>query len=137
MTRDTPRRIKGKLLLMDDDPVIRTAVQGLLENAGYTVTTCKDGLEAIACYKEALKQGKPFHVVIMDLNIPDGMGGLKAMTELRAIDPEVIGIVSSGYPNESVMTDYKKHGFKCMIEKPYKIEELDEMLEQVISGSTP
>ncbi len=124
---------KAKILLMDDDEVIRTAVRGLLENFGYEVKTCGDGQQAIELYKKALQEESPFDAVVMDLNIPEGMGGTKAMKELLAIDPDAKGVVSSGFPNDSVMSDYRKFGFSGIVEKPYKIEELDKVLVRIIS----
>ncbi len=132
MSNDAPHNRKAKILLMDDDEVIRTAVRGLLENLGYKVETCGDGKQAIALYKKALQEESPFDAVVMDLNIPEGMGGTKAMKELLAIDPGVKGIVSSGFPNDSVMSDCREFGFSGVVEKPYKIEELDKILVRVI-----
>jgi len=132
MNNDAPRNRKAKILLMDDDEVIRTAVRGLLENFGYEVKTCRDGKQAIALYKKALQEESPFDAVVMDLNIPEGMGGTKAMKELIAIDPGVKGIVSSGFPNDSVMSDCREFGFSGVVEKPYKIEELDKVLVRII-----
>lgn len=124
---------KGKILLMDDDEVILTAITGLLINLGYEIETCKDGWQALTLYKKAIEDSNPFDAVVMDLNIPDSMGGKKAMEELLHIDPLVKGIVSSGFPNHSVMSDYRRFGFCGAVEKPYKIEELDKVLTQVIS----
>ena len=124
---------KRKVLLMDDDEIILSAINGLLVNLGYNIETCRDGWQAISLYEKALKDNNPFDAVVMDLNIPDSMGGKKAMEELLHIDPHAKGIVSSGFPNDSVMSDYRKHGFSGAVEKPYKIEELDKVLTQVIS----
>ncbi len=128
---------KGKILLMDDDEVIRTAVQGLLSSLTYEVESCKDGWQALQVYKKAMEEECPFDAVVMDLNIPDGMGGVKAMEELLVIDPEAKGIISSGFSNDSVMSEYEKYGFRGVVEKPYKIEELDKMLREIIHSAAP
>ncbi len=128
---------KGKILLMDDDEVIRSAVQGLLSNLQYEVESCKEGWQALQMYKKAMAEKCPFDAVVMDLNIPDGMGGVKAMEELLVIDPQAKGIVSSGFSNDSVMSEYKKYGFCGVVEKPDKIEELDSVLREIIHPDAP
>ena len=123
---------KGKILLMDDNEVVRDVVKRMLENLGYKVECAIDGAEAIDKYKKSLKKGKKYDVVIMDLTIPGRMGGKEAIKELRKIDPEVKAIVSSGYSNDAVMSNYKKYGFVGIITKPYTISGLGMVLKEVI-----
>ena len=127
---------KGKVLIMDDDAVIRSAIGNLLENIGYEVETCGDGWEVLSAYEKALKEKNPFDAVILDLIISDGLGGKKTMQKLIDIDPEVKGIVSSGFSGEINLTEYQKYGFTNVIEKPYKIEKLDEILAQIIGNKS-
>jgi PAS domain S-box-containing protein len=122
----------GKLLLMDDDKTILKVASKMLEKLGYEVDTAKSGEEAIKLYQEAMQENKKFDAVIMDLTIPGGLGGKETIQELLKIDPEVIGIVSSGYSTDSVMSDFKKFGFTGMIAKPYRLEEVDQVLSSVI-----
>lgn len=126
---------KGRILLMDDDEILLGAINKLLETFGYEVKICTNGHEAVELYKKAIAQDNPFDVVIIDLNIPDGMGGKQTMEKLLGIDFTAKGIVSSGYPNDSVIMDYEKHGFSGAIEKPYRIELLDSMICNIIEGS--
>ena len=77
---------------------------------------------------------RPFHAVIMDLTIPGGMGGKEAVGEVLRIDPDAKIIASSGYSNDPVMSDYRHYGFCGIIAKPYRIEELGELLSQVTQG---
>ena len=93
----------------------------------------RDGGEAIELYREAKENSKPFDVVIMDLTIPGSMGGREAIKRLIEIDPNVKAIVSSGYSNDPVMAEYTKYGFRDVITKPYKIEELSKTLAKVIN----
>ena len=88
----------------------------------------KDGNEAIDLYRQAMSGGELFDAVIMDLTVPGGMGGLETMAVLRRIDPLVKAIISSGYTNDPVMSDYKQHGFCGFVAKPYKFDELAEVL---------
>jgi signal transduction histidine kinase/ActR/RegA family two-component response regulator len=124
--------IKGRVLLMDDEGLIRLAVAQHIKNIKYEVETAKDGTEAIELYIKAMKSGKPFDIVIIDLTIPGGMGGKKAIQELLKIDPDVKSIVSSGYSNDPVMADFSKYGFSGVLAKPYEMYELDDVLREVM-----
>ena len=123
---------KGKVLIMDDKSFIRKAAQRALDLFGYDVHGAEDGEEAIKLYKEAKDDGKPFDVVILDLTVPGAMGGLKALKELRKIDPKVKAIVSSGYSDDPVMSDHVKYGFNEIIKKPYEYHELAETVKKLI-----
>ena len=123
---------KGKVLIMDDDEVIRSAIGNLLLNIGYEVEVCGDGWEVLRVYEKALKEKSPFDAVVLDVIVSDGLGGKKTMQKLLDIDPEVKGVVSSGFSGEINLGEYQKYGFINVIEKPYKIEKLDEILVQII-----
>jgi DNA-binding NarL/FixJ family response regulator len=70
----------------------------------------------------------------MDLTVPGGLGGKEALRELRALDPGVKAIVSSGYSNDPIMADFIKHGFNGVVTKPYRIKELSDEVHRVING---
>ena len=126
--------VKGKVLVMDDEENIREVVAEMLRFIGYDVALSRDGEEAVSLYTQALESNEPFAAVLMDLTIPGGMGGGEAMKILRKINPEVKGIVSSGYSNDPIMSDYQRFGFQEIITKPYKLGELRDVLDRVISG---
>ncbi len=71
----------------------------------------------------------------MDLTIPGGMGGQVAIKKLLEIDPEAKAVVSSGYANDPVISNFDAYGFSGFIPKPYKIEELKKVLNEVMSGT--
>ncbi len=123
---------EGNILLMDDDENILAAVSKTLMKIGYDVEPARDGAEAITLYKQAMDSGEPFDAVIMDLTIREGMGGKEAIKKLLEIDPGVKVIVASGYSTDTIMANYKKHGFCGVITKPYQIEALSELLHNVI-----
>ncbi len=124
----------GRLLVMDDDMGIRESLGEALKFLGYEVSFAEDGEACIEQYKQALREGKRFDVVVMDLTIPGGMGGMEAMARLRELDMFVKAVVSSGYSNDPVMSDHKKFGFAAMISKPYRIEELSRVIHAVLNG---
>jgi PAS domain S-box-containing protein len=118
----------GKVLVMDDEDSIREMMGDILSSYGYAVDFARNGEEAISLY-----QDNAYDVVILDLTIPGGMGGKETMKELLVIDPNVKVIVSSGYSSDPIMSDYKQYGFRDVIAKPYRIEELEEVIERVIA----
>ena len=71
-------------------------------------------------------------MVIMDLTIPGGIGGKEAIKDLLEIDPDATAIVSSGYSNDPVVMNFEEYGFKGAVSKPFKIEELKEVLEKLV-----
>ncbi|MEE9604918.1 MAG: ATP-binding protein, partial [Candidatus Scalindua sp.] len=123
---------KGRVLIMDDEDLIRFVTGEHMRRLKYEVETAKDGSEVLELYKSASESGNPFDAVIMDLTIPGGMGGKEAIERLYEIDPEVRAIVVSGYANDPIMANYKKYGFCGVLAKPYEIHELDETLQKVI-----
>ncbi len=133
---DKPIMGKGRILMMDDEESIRELAGEMLRNIGYEVTTATDGTEVIKLYKEARGSGCPYDAVIMDLTIPGGMGAKKAILGLVEIDPEVRAIVSSGYPNDPVMANFRQYGFSSTIAKPYRVEALSEVLYKVMAGQS-
>ena len=68
----------------------------------------------------------------MDLTIPGGMGGKETVIEIFKIDPEAKVIVSSGYSNDPVMSDYKSYGFSGVVSKPFKMQELSSVLNKIL-----
>jgi PAS domain S-box-containing protein len=126
---------EGRILVMDDEAMIRKLAGELLTYLGYTVDFALDGTEAIKRYKKALASKEPFDAVILDLTVKGGMGGKKAIQQLAKIDPKVVGIVSSGYSNDPVIAEYKRHGFRGVVTKPYTMGELGEKLNQVLINS--
>ena len=116
------------VLVMDDEEIIRDVASNMLVELGYRVQTCAGGDEAYALYKAARDTQDPFWAVIMDLTIPGGMGGIEAAQLILAIDPQACLIVSSGYSNDPVMSEYRAYGFSGAVAKPYSIQEISTVL---------
>ena len=127
------RNGKGRILVMDDEEAVRSIAGGILGHLGYEIEFARDGDEAVEIYKRRSMSGKLFDLVIMDLTVPGGMGGKEAIKRLLELDPKVKAIVSSGYSNDPVMSEYGQHGFRGVITKPYKPEELSETVYRVIN----
>jgi two-component system cell cycle sensor histidine kinase/response regulator CckA len=123
---------KRRILLMDDEQMILDIVSRMLSHLGYDVKTCQNGSEAIAAFSKARNQGEPFDVVLMDLVIPKGVGGQDAVHTICQIDPGAKVIASSGHLDHPVMMEHKKFGFSAALEKPYKLERLQQVIQSVI-----
>jgi PAS domain S-box-containing protein len=114
----------GSVLIMDDEEYILEVLVKMLKYHGFAVSTAKTGEEAVALYKENLESGSPFDYVILDLTVFNGMGGKETVAILRDIDPNVKAIVSSGYSDNPVLSNYKDYGFSGILSKPYVIEDV-------------
>ncbi len=126
---------EGKILLMDDEETIRDMAREMLMILGYEVDVARDGEEAVQLYRSAKDLGTPYSAVILDLTIPGGMGGQDTLRRLVKIEPKVKAVVSSGYSNDPIMSQYKRYGFSGVVAKPYSAEELSRTLHLVIEGS--
>jgi PAS domain S-box-containing protein len=124
-------RGSGKVLVMDDEAIVRDTAGDMLKELGYEAGFAVGGDEAISIYKEALAEGDPYYAVIMDLTIPGGMGGKDAVMKILEIDPDARVIVSSGYSTDPIISDYKKYGFCDVLSKPYRFEEISNAMQRV------
>lgn len=124
-----------RILVLEDEPLIRQLIVSNLTAAGCDVTPTSEGSETVARYTEALLAGTRFNLVIMDLSIPNGMGGAQAMEKIRQLDPRVQAIVSSGYSDDPIMSRYADFGFRAVLPKPYQPGELRELVTSILAES--
>jgi two-component system cell cycle sensor histidine kinase/response regulator CckA len=116
---------------MDDEEIVRKISGAILRQLGYEVEFARNGEEAVKAYGRSREAGRTFDAVILDLTVQGGMGGEKALSKLREIDPEVRAVVSSGYAVDPVMKEFGKYGFVDAIAKPYDAEGLKKLLAQL------
>ena len=124
---------KGRVLLMDDERLIRDIATEMIKALGHEVECVGHGEEAVKKFLQARQQGVPFDVVILDLTIRGGMGGVETLKNLIEIDPKVKAVVSSGYSKDSVVADYRSHGFCATLSKPYNITVLSDTLDALLA----
>ena len=124
--------LKGKVLFMDDEQIIRDMAVTLLKRFGLEVDCAVDGSEAVEKYRAAQRAGWRYDLVIMDLTVPGGMGGLAALAKLKELDPRVRAVVSSGYSSDPVLANYREHGFAAMVAKPYEVGEIARVLREML-----
>ncbi|NIP30916.1 MAG: PAS domain S-box protein [Candidatus Dadabacteria bacterium] len=121
----------GKILVMDDEEIVRDVLNDMLSNLGYSVEFAENGYQAHEMYKRAYNSNKPFDLVIMDLTIPGSLGGKDTLMILKEFDSNINAVVSSGYSNDPVIANYREYGFKGIISKPYKVDELSRVIRSI------
>ena len=125
----------GRILFVDDEESVRTSTGATLTRLGYSVVLAENGSKAIEIFCQSADEGRPFDAVILDLTVHGGSGGKETVANLKRINPEVRAVVSSGYANDSVMTDYMEFGFSGKLAKPYTMEDLGRVLKKVMEDS--
>ncbi len=122
---------KGKVLVMDDEEIVRRIVKNMLERGGYEVVECEKGEEAISLFIEARARSEKFEFMIFDLTIKGGMGGVEAVKKIRDIDKKVPVLVASGYADDPAVSNPEKFGFSGSLSKPFKMAELFQVLKKI------
>lgn len=123
---------KGKVLVMDDEQVILQVTDEVLRFLGYEAMFARDGAEALHLYRQEKTKGVPFDLTILDLSVPNGMGGKEAFEKLHALDPLAKIVISSGFTNDPLLTDYASFGLAGVLVKPYRIPDIKGLLEKMI-----
>ncbi len=132
---ELPAGAGGTILVMDDEESVRTLLGRMLTALGYEVILARDGSEAVALFEARRTHEEPCDLVLLDLTVRGGMGGVSALNHLKAADPEVRAVAMSGYSNSPILADYAAHGFVGRLEKPYRMQELKALLMAVMPGA--
>jgi len=119
---------------MDDEEPLRVLLKEALGLKGVEVETAEDGEEALRKYQKALEEGQLFDLVILDLTVPGGKGGLWTIEQLQKIHPQVKAILSSGYSLDDTQKITVEFPFVDFLRKPYTLEELWRLLEKYLPG---
>lgn len=133
--RRPTRPLTRRVLLLEDDLLVRDVLRRNLESAGLEIAETGDGRDTLRVYHEAMQQGRIFDLVILDLTIPEGLGGADTMKHLRQLDPQVCAIVSSGYRDDPIMRNPSAFGFSGCLPKPYQRESLMQVINGVLANS--
>lgn len=134
---DSPPEVEAaapRILVLEDDPLVRSLIVRNLTGNGFEVAESAEGSETVRLYQESLNQGRAFDLVILDLSIPNGMGGVRTIEKLRAIDPEVFAIVSSGYSDDPVMAKPASYGFAAVLPKPYEPADMLRLVRNILAS---
>lgn len=123
---------KGKILFMDDESFVIEITNRMLEELGYQVEGCEEGSEALSLYKKAKEIDRPFDAVILDIINKKGMEGKETLKNLLKINPDIKAIAVSGYLKTSDFNKLRDAGFCEVIQKPYKLSQLEEILNRIL-----
>ena len=123
-----PRGEGQHVLYVDDDEMMVVMVQGLLERAGYRVTTCRDAPTAVAAVRSDPAR---FDVVVTDYNMPFG-SGLDVALAVRALRPDLPVVISSGYLPDGLREAAESAGVRYLLRKENTVEELCDVLRRVL-----
>ena len=118
----------GRILVLDDEPMMREIMLKFLEHLGFNAVAVDDGRDAINMYIKEKESGKPFNALIFDMTIKGGMGGREAIEEIRKYDKDILAFVMSGYHEDPVLAHPQDYGFNGGLCKPFTLEELEAML---------
>lgn len=124
----------ARILILEDEPQIRKLISMTLQKDGHEVVETADGRETVRRFKEAMEAGRPFDLILSDLTIEDGLGGVDTIRALRRLDSGVVAIVSSGYSDAPAMARPAEFGFTAVLPKPYPPRELSNLVNRVLSG---
>lgn len=129
------RNRSWRVLVMDDDAVIRKLTTQKLVRLGYESEGVESGEDAVARFRAALDSGCPFDIVVLDLVVHGGMDGKDTLEALKGIDPDVKAILATGYTTDPVLTSFWEFGFMGVVRKPFVIKELDVAIQQALNNN--
>lgn len=127
----------ARILVLEDDPMIRRLIVVTLRRDGHEVVETADGYDTVRLYREAMEGGRRFDLVLSDLTIEPGLGGVETIRSLRKIDPNVLAIVSSGYSDAPAMSRPGAFGFSAVLPKPYPPRELRRVVAATLERYAP
>ncbi len=122
----------GTVLVVDDEERLRKVVHAVLKRSGYRVFEADSGEEAVALYRQLMRQGEPVDLVLMDLTLKGGLTGELAMREIRAMDPAAQVVASSGGMLEELRGQFLSQGFCDTLPKPYVAADVTELAHRVL-----
>ncbi|MBL7960145.1 response regulator transcription factor [bacterium] len=128
-----PISSNGRILIMDDDEYILEIISRMADSIGFEPVSCKDVPSTIATYRSYKENGKPFAAVIMDLTISGRICGPEAIKLILDCDPKAKVILSSGYLDDPIVSNYTSYGFAGVLPKPYGIDDLSKVLQDVMN----
>jgi PAS domain S-box-containing protein len=125
-------KFTGKVLIMDDEEMIREVAGNMLHELGFDIDFAFDGKEAFEKYKKSLDSKEVYTIVILDLTIKGGPGGKFAAKRILQLNPKAKLIVSSGYSSDPIIANYEAYGFKGRIIKPFNMNQLKNEIIRVL-----
>jgi PAS domain S-box-containing protein len=126
----SPVRLRGTVLLVDDEPDVLAVTTAMLETMGFNVVSADSGREALALYRSDASR---FDLVILDMIMPEMSGG-ELLDRLMAVEPNAKVLLASGYAIEGQASELLKRGCAGFIQKPFGYKDLSAKLEQILGA---
>ena len=133
MSSDSPH---AHIIVMDDETVIRGLIAKTLRRHGYEVWEAAEGEEALRILREKLQDGAAEGdcLLILDLIVPTGLGGMATLEKAREIAPGIRAIIASGYSDDEALTELKARERTDIMTKPYDMKGLLATVKGLIEG---
>lgn len=124
-----PARGAGRILVIDDEEIVRDISTDLLESFGYEVETAENGRQALEYYRQHQSE---IDLVIIDMIMPE-LNGRECFRAIRELNPEARAILSSGYSREGAVQEILDEGMLGFVQKPYRADQLCEAVAEALS----
>jgi PAS domain S-box-containing protein len=121
----------GKILVIDDEDIIRNVAKSLLESLGYEVITAENGKKGLEVFKQ---EKENIDLVILDMIMPV-MNGRECFEEIKKISSDVKIVLSSGFSRDEDVNELKKHGLSGFIRKPFHSAELSRLVKDILKSN--
>ena len=120
----------GRVLVVDDEPVMRATAEAILTELGYEVLLAENGREGLARFQETHAE---IDLVLLDMIMPE-MNGRDCFLAMREIDPRVRVVLSSGFTLDEDLDDLREKGLRGFVRKPYRVATLSHALADALFG---
>ena len=131
---DTTDRFQ--VLIMDDEELMLTIAAKMFEYFNCRVTTVVEGGQAVEAFKEGLDGGTSYDLVLLDLQIDDGMNGVGAAEKIHTLDPQATLVAMSGNDRDEVMVRFKDYHFVAAVAKPFSIDKVESLMNTYAQRNT-
>jgi signal transduction histidine kinase/ActR/RegA family two-component response regulator len=122
-----------RVLLVEDDPLVRRSIERTLQMAGCVVTSVASGDRAIDIFRGKMEEAIPFDALITDLTMPGRNDGVQLLRRLRELDPEIPAVLSSGALHRQNISSYRDAGFQYVLRKPFGEMEIRNALARALA----
>lgn len=119
----------AQILIVDDEPMLRTVSSRMIQSMGFTANTCQDGVEALDYIEN---EDEPIDLIILDLVMP-GLSGAETFRLIRKKIPEQQILIASGYSIDGEAQELIEEGAMGFIQKPFRAEDLGAAIHQILS----